>query len=75
MTQRFSALDQNLLRVFDEVMATQNITRAAKNMAITQPAVSNALRPPARRHVTDARCLLRGTSPAGEFLRAAVWIY
>ncbi len=44
MTQRFSALDQNLLRVFDEVMATQNITRAAKNMAITQPAVSNALR-------------------------------
>jgi len=44
MTQRFSALDLNLLRVFDEVMATRNITRAAENLAMTQPAVSNALR-------------------------------
>lgn len=44
MTQRFGALDLNLLRVFDAVMATQNITRAAENLAMTQPAVSNALR-------------------------------
>jgi DNA-binding transcriptional LysR family regulator len=44
MAQRFGALDLNLLRVFDEVMATQNITRAATTLAMTQPAVSNALR-------------------------------
>ena len=42
--QRFSALDLNLLRVFDQVMATQNITRAAEGLAMTQPAVSNALK-------------------------------
>jgi DNA-binding transcriptional LysR family regulator len=44
MTTRFGALDLNLLRVFDAVMATQNITRAAEELAMTQPAVSNALR-------------------------------
>jgi len=44
MTSRFGALDLNLLRVFDAVMATQNITRAASALAMTQPAVSNALR-------------------------------
>jgi DNA-binding transcriptional LysR family regulator len=44
MTTRFSALDLNLLRVFDAVMTTQNITRAAAALAMTQPAVSNALR-------------------------------
>jgi DNA-binding transcriptional LysR family regulator len=36
-------LDLNLLRVFDEVMAERNITRAANKLAMTQPAVSNAL--------------------------------
>ena len=41
---RFRTLDLNLLRVFDEVMATRNTTRAAENLAMTQPAVSNALR-------------------------------
>ena len=40
----FRTLDLNLLRVFDEVMAEQNLTRAAHNLAMTQPAVSNALR-------------------------------
>lgn len=40
----FRTLDLNLLRVFDEVMAERNLTRAAKKLAITQPAVSNALR-------------------------------
>jgi DNA-binding transcriptional LysR family regulator len=40
----FRNLDLNLLRVFDEVMAERNITRAASNLAMTQPAVSNALR-------------------------------
>jgi len=40
----FRTLDLNLLRVFDEIMAERNLTRAAHNLAMTQPAVSNALR-------------------------------
>ncbi|AVP56581.1 LysR family transcriptional regulator [Pulveribacter suum] len=40
----FRTLDLNLLRVFDEVMAERNLTRAADKLALTQPAVSNALR-------------------------------
>ena len=40
----FRALDLNLLRVFDEVMAERSLTRAAHKLALTQPAVSNALR-------------------------------
>ncbi|MDR3016217.1 MAG: LysR family transcriptional regulator [Delftia acidovorans] len=40
----FRTLDLNLLRVFDEVMAERSLTRAAHKLAITQPAVSNALR-------------------------------
>lgn len=36
--------DLNLLKVFDEVMAERNLTRAARQLALTQPAVSNALR-------------------------------
>ncbi len=40
----FRTFDLNLLRVFDEVMAERNLTRAARNLSITQPAVSNALR-------------------------------
>ncbi|MEI6547483.1 MAG: LysR family transcriptional regulator, partial [Burkholderiales bacterium] len=40
----FRTLDLNLLRVFDQVMAERNLTRAAANLAMTQPAVSNALR-------------------------------
>ena len=40
----FRTLDLNLLRVFDEVMAERNLTRAARNLAMTQPAASNALR-------------------------------
>jgi DNA-binding transcriptional LysR family regulator len=39
----FRTLDLNLLRVFDEVMTERNLTRAAQKLAITQPAVSNAL--------------------------------
>lgn len=42
--RNFLTLDLNLLRVFDEVMAERNLTRAASNLAMTQPAVSNALR-------------------------------
>ena len=38
----FRTLDLNLLRVFDQVMAERNLTRAARNLSMTQPAVSNA---------------------------------
>ena len=40
----FRTLDLNLLRVFDTVMAEGNVTRAAERLAMTQPAVSNALK-------------------------------
>ena len=40
----FRTLDLNLLRVFDEVMTERSLTRAAHNLSMTQPAVSNALR-------------------------------
>lgn len=43
-TLNFRSLDLNLLRVFDEVMAERSLTRAAHNLNLTQPAVSNALR-------------------------------
>jgi DNA-binding transcriptional LysR family regulator len=36
--------DLNLLKVFDEVMAERSLTRAAEHLALTQPAVSNAMR-------------------------------
>jgi DNA-binding transcriptional LysR family regulator len=39
----FRTLDLNLLKVFDQVMAERNLTRAARNLSMTQPAVSNAL--------------------------------
>ncbi|MCW5664848.1 MAG: LysR family transcriptional regulator [Piscinibacter sp.] len=40
----FRTLDLNLLRVYDAVMMEGNITRAAERLAMTQPAVSNALK-------------------------------
>jgi len=40
----FRTLDLNLLRVFDEVMSERSLTKAAHKLALTQPAVSNALR-------------------------------
>ena len=40
----FRTLDLNLLRVFDAVMAEGSLTRAAAALAMTQPAVSHALR-------------------------------
>ncbi len=44
MSPNFRTLDLNLLRVFDEVMAERGLTKAAHNLALTQPAVSNAMR-------------------------------
>jgi len=37
------ALDLNLLRVFDALMETRSVTRAARQLGLTQPAVSHAL--------------------------------
>lgn len=36
--------DLNLLKVFDVVMAERSLTKAASQLALTQPAVSNAMR-------------------------------
>ena len=44
MSLNFRTLDLNLLRVFDAVMAEGSLTRAAGVLALTQPAVSHALR-------------------------------
>ncbi|MBT0570133.1 LysR family transcriptional regulator [Curvibacter sp. CHRR-16] len=43
-TLHLRSFDLNLLKVFDAIMAERNITRAAEQLALTQPAVSNALR-------------------------------
>lgn len=40
----FRTFDLNLLRVFDAVMQERNLTKAAERLAMTQPAVSNAMR-------------------------------
>jgi DNA-binding transcriptional LysR family regulator len=40
----FRTLDLNLLRVFDAVMAEGSLTRAAAVLAMTQPALSHALK-------------------------------
>ena len=42
-SRNFRTLDLNLLRVFDAVMSERSLTRAARQLALTQPAVSNAL--------------------------------
>lgn len=68
----FRSLDLNLLRVFDEVMAERNLTRAATNLSITQPAVSNALR--RLRELLDDELLVRkghGVEPTPRAL--AIW--
>jgi DNA-binding transcriptional LysR family regulator len=44
MNLNFRTLDLNLLRVFDAVMSEGSLTRAAETLAMTQPAVSHAVR-------------------------------
>ncbi len=44
MPINFRTLDLNLLRVLDAVMAEGSLTRAATTLAMTQPAVSHAMR-------------------------------
>lgn len=41
---RFKGLDLNLLVVFDALMETRSVTRAAERIGLTQPATSAALR-------------------------------
>ena len=43
MESTLRGVDLNLLTVFDAVMQEQNITRAARNLNMSQPAVSNAV--------------------------------
>ena len=43
MGSTLRSVDLNLLTVFDAVMQEQNITRAAQNLGMSQPAVSNAV--------------------------------
>ena len=44
MPLNLRTFDLNLLKVFDVVMSERSLTRAAHLLALTQPAVSNALR-------------------------------
>lgn len=68
-------LDLNLLKVFDVVMSERSLTRAAKLLSLTQPAVSNALRR-LRDAVGDELLVRKGRNleptPRGEELWLAV---
>ena len=68
----FKTLDLNLLRVFDVIMSEQSLTRAAHRLALTQPAVSNALRR-LREHLGDE--LLVRTGPRLVPTSHAKWLW
>ncbi|UUZ65401.1 LysR family transcriptional regulator [Polaromonas sp. P1-6] len=68
----FRTLDLNLLRVFDEVMAERSLTRAARNLSLTQPAVSNALRR-LRETLGDELVLRSGQGMAPTPRAVAIW--
>ncbi len=53
----FAALDLNLLRVFDALMAERSATRAGERIGLSQPAVSSALG--RLRHVTGDELFVR----------------
>jgi DNA-binding transcriptional LysR family regulator len=67
--------DLNLLKVFDAVMAERSLTRAATQLNLTQPAVSNALRR-LREALGDELLVRRGRAleptPRGQALWPAV---
>ena len=42
--REFNTIDLNLLKVFEALMTTRNVSLAASQLNVTQPAVSNALR-------------------------------
>lgn len=66
------SFDLNLLKVFDAVMSERSLTRAAQQLALTQPAVSNALRR-LRESLGDELLVRQGRSlvPTGRAL--ALW--
>jgi DNA-binding transcriptional LysR family regulator len=68
----FRTLDLNLLKVFDEVMAEGNLTRAARNLAMTQPAVSNALKR-LRDSLDDPLFVRSGYGVEPTALATAIW--
>ena len=68
----FRTLDLNLLRVFDEVMTERSLTRAARNLSLTQPAVSNALRR-LRETLGDELVQRSGQAMAPTPHAAAIW--
>ena len=68
----FRTLDLNLLRVFDEVMAERSLTRAARNLSLTQPAVSNALRR-LRETLSDELVQRHGQGMAPTARALAIW--
>ena len=55
----FSALDLNLLRVFDALMRERSVTRAGEQIGLSQPAVSAALNR-LRAHLGDQLFVRRG---------------
>lgn len=68
----FRTLDLNLLRVFDVVMLERNVTRAARRLSMTQPAVSNALR--RLRQATREELFIPGTTGVAPTAHAmALW--
>jgi DNA-binding transcriptional LysR family regulator len=69
---RFRRLDLNLLRVFDAVMQERSLTRAAARLALTQPAVSNALRR-LREALEDELLVRAGQGLAPTPLALKVW--
>ncbi len=68
----FRTLDLNLLRVFDEVMTERSLTRAARKLSLTQPAVSNAMRR-FRETVGDDLIRREGQAMAPTARALAIW--
>ncbi len=64
--------DLNLLKVFDEVMAERSLTRAAHRLALTQPAVSNAVRR-LRETLGDELLVRKGRSLEPTARALAIW--
>jgi DNA-binding transcriptional LysR family regulator len=68
----FRTLDLNLLRVFDEVMAERNLTRAARNLSMTQPAISNSIKR-LREHIGDELLVRSGYGVVATPLAEKLW--
>ncbi|MEM1186878.1 MAG: LysR family transcriptional regulator [Pseudomonadota bacterium] len=71
--ESFGNLDLNLLRIFDAVMAERNVTRAARRLYLSQPAVSHALT--RLRHVLKDDLFVRvpgGVQPTQKALELSV---